>query len=94
MLPLLAGRSPRPSVKAIRCGPAYPELKAARGVRAKSDASIVGRIFKHENPDPAGSFALCKSVADQLTADTEPLRVDRRLFRLSYAAMAGSFSMA
>jgi hypothetical protein len=25
---------------------------------------------------------------------TEPLRVDRRLFRLSHAAMAGSFSMA
>jgi hypothetical protein len=24
----------------------------------------------------------------------EPLRVDRRLFRLSHAAMAGSFSMA
>ena len=25
---------------------------------------------------------------------SEPLRVDRRLFRLSHAAMAGSFSMA
>ena len=25
-------------------------------------------------------------------ADSEPLRVDRRLFRLSHAAMAGSFS--
>ena len=74
--------------------PSVPRLKAARGARAKSDASIVGRISKHENPEPAGSFALCKSVADQLTADTEPLRVDRRLFRLSHAAMAGSFSMA
>jgi hypothetical protein len=29
-----------------------------------------------------------------LQRDAEPLRVDRRLFRLSHAAMAGSSSMA
>jgi hypothetical protein len=49
-------------------------------------------------------FARCKerreieglraSLAGEIPLYVEPLRVDRRLFRLSHAAMAGSFSMA
>ena len=38
---------------------------------------------------------LLEAFAKKLSKeDVEPLRVDRRLFRLSHAAMAGSFSMA
>ena len=38
---------------------------------------------------------LLEAFAKKLSKeDVEPLRVDRRLFRLNHAAMAGSFSMA
>jgi hypothetical protein len=43
---------------------------------------------------------ICEAVGSpelkdmDFVAASEPLRVDRRLFRLSHAAMAGSFSMA
>jgi hypothetical protein len=33
-------------------------------------------------------------LGQEIMRTAEPLRVDRRLFRLSHAAMAGSFSMA
>ena len=43
-------------------------------------------------PPPGGTLFRYFEIAPE--SETEPLRVDRRLFRLSHTAMAGSFSMA
>jgi hypothetical protein len=42
----------------------------------------------------SGHLVHSPSCGQEHEKRTEPLRVDRRLFRLSHAAMAGSFSMA
>jgi hypothetical protein len=48
---------------------------------------------KEEAITPPPNYMFAPFYIDQ-DASCEPLRVDRRLFRLSHAAMAGSFSMA
>jgi ribosomal protein S12 methylthiotransferase accessory factor YcaO len=55
---------------------------------------IVSDIAPHATAPEKIDHAINRAIQTAAQLHFEPLRVDRRLFRLSHAAMAGSSSMA
>jgi hypothetical protein len=91
---LFAGFSRLSNCQRTRCGLAeYPDAPAMQTM-SPFQLIRIRLTFCSASHDRTSNETLPLPSRRMMRSGSEPLRVDRRLFRLSHAAMAGSFSMA